>query len=175
MTAFLFRAGAGTPGDVTRPAKSTVETGFLNKALYDIAPTIEFGDIVFAVPGSPGVSQTEFARTQPGYSAANFYGVLTRLAPSIAGSLDQSFGSGVANVNNPQGIGRKGYFNVKIADEINPIIRGGQVYLRVVTSGLNLIGDLGATAIAGETEALPGVVWGVDGTDANNVTEIHIQ
>jgi hypothetical protein len=172
MTAFLFRAGSGTPGDVTRPAKSTVETGFLDKALYDISPTIQFGDIVFAVSGA---TQTEFARTQPGYSAANFYGVLTRLAPSIAGSLDQSFGSGVANVNNPQGIGRKGYFNVKVADVTNPIVRGRQVYLRVVTSGLNLIGDLGPTAIAGETEALPGVVWGVDGTDANNVTEINIQ
>ena len=173
MTAFLFRAGSGTPGDVTRPANSTVETGFLNAELLNTPVPTTFGAIVFAVPGP---AQTEFAITQSGYSAANFYGLLVRMAPSSAGSLDQSFGAGVPNLANPNGIGKQGYFNVYVADLVTPIVRGNPVYLRIAAGGPGQnIGDLGGTLVVGETELLPGVVWGVDGTDASNVTEIHIQ
>jgi hypothetical protein len=176
MTAFLFRAGAGTPGDCTRPSQSTIETGFLYAPLLDTPVPTKFGAIVFAYENLSG--QTEFAIAQSPASTpgADFYGILVRMAPSSAGSLDQSFGSGVPNINNPQGIGRKGYFNVTVNPSTFSILRGEPVNIRLVTGGPGEnIGDLTPAFIVGETEELPGVVWGIDGYDSNNVTEIYIK
>lgn len=176
MTAFLFRAGSGVPGDCTRPANSTIETGFLDPAFFDLPGPTLFGSIVFTSVTANG---TFFKTTQDDTTtpAANFYGILVRMAPSSAGSLDQSFGSGVPNIDNPQGIGKKGYFNVVIETSATAVLRGQPVYLRTVAGAGpgEDIGNLSATAVLGETEILPGVVWGVDGTDADNVAEIHIQ
>ena len=177
MTAFLFRAGAGTPGDCTRPAQSTIETGFLYAPQFDTPVPTQFGAIVFAVVPPVPTGQTEFAIAQSLLTtpAADFYGILVRMAPSSAGSLDQSFGAGTPNIKNPQGIGRKGYFNVKINPGLAPVERGEPVYLRLVAGGIGEnIGDIVPFLTIGESEELPGVFWAIDGYDANNVTEIYI-
>jgi len=173
MTAFLLRAGAGVPGDCTRVLKSEIQTGFLNKNLFNVPVPTVYGVPIFTV--YTGTS-TEFAQTQAGSTANTVYGILVRMAPSSAGSLDQSFGSGVPNVNNPVGIGVQGYFNVKVADLTSAaVIRGRPVYLRTVAGGPGQnIGDLGTTLVAGQTQVIPGWQWATDGTDLNSVAEVRI-
>jgi hypothetical protein len=175
MTAFLFRAGSGTPGDITKPLNSVIETGFLYKPNIDTPVPTKFGAIVFPFQNTNLQSEFSIAQSIGSTPGASYYGILVRMAPSSAGSLDQSFGTGVPNVNNPQGIGVKGYFNVTVKPDIFSVVRGGQVYIRLVAVPGKDIGDLEPFLTVGESEELPGVFWSVDGYDANNVTEIHMR
>jgi len=98
MTSFLYRAPAGVAGDVTRPDDTIVESGLLNAAQ---APTA-FGAPVKLVSG-------KFEKIASGDTAAVFAGVLSRVAPSIAGDLVQTYAGGTPNTASVQGIVVKGY------------------------------------------------------------------
>ena len=161
MTSFLYRAPSGVAGDVTRPDDTIVEPGLLNAAK---APTA-FGAPVKIVSG-------KFEAIEASDTAAVFYGILSRVAPSIAGDLTQTFASGTPNVESVQGIVVKGYVNV-VCTQGTPV-RGGAVYMRVTAATGKAVGDLEATADGVNNVALPGVTWAVDGKDASNVTEIRI-
>lgn len=161
MTSILYRASSGIAGDVTRPDNTVVEPGLLNAAQ---APTA-FGAPVKIVSG-------KFEKIASGDDAADFYGILSRVAPAISGSLVETFAGGTPNVEAVQGIVREGYVNVVCT--IGTPARGGVVYMRVVAATGKAIGDLEATADSTNNVALTGVTWGVDGKDASNVTEIRI-
>lgn len=161
MTSILYRASSGVAGDVTRPDNTVVEPGLLNASA---APTA-FGAPVKLVSG-------KFEKIASGNAATVFAGILSRIAPSIAGDLVQTFAGGTPNANAVQGIVVKGYVNV-VCTQGTPA-RGGQVFMRVVAATGKAVGDLEATADGVNNVALTGVTWAVDGKDASNVTEIRI-
>ena len=161
MTAFLYRAPSGVAGDITRQQDTIVESGLLNAAAAPAA----FGAPVKIVSG-------KFEKIASGDDAADFAGVLSRIAPSIAGDTAETFASGTPNVKGIQGIVVKGYMNVKCA--VGTPVRGGAVYMRVVAATGKAIGDFEATADSTNSVALTGVTWAVDGKDADSVAEIRI-
>ena len=161
MTAFLFRAPSGVAGDITRQLDTVVESGLLNAAK---APTA-FGAPVKIVSG-------KFEKIEASDAATVFYGILSRIAPSIAGDTAQTFASGTPNASSVQGIVREGYVNVVCP--VGTPARGGQVFMRITADTGKLVGDLETAADSGKCVALVGVTWAVDGKDASNVTEIRI-
>lgn len=161
MTSILYRASSGVAGDVTRPDNTVVESGMLNAS---VAPSA-FGAPVKMTSG-------KFEAIEAGDTAADFAGILSRIAPAIAGDLVQTFEGGTPNTDSVQGIVVKGYVNV--ACTIGTPARGGVVYLRVVADTGKAIGDLEATADGTDNVALSGVEWAIDGKDASNITEIRI-
>lgn len=161
MTAILERAPAGFPGDVTRPGEAVVEPAMLHPT---DTPT------AFGVPVK--VINNTAAKIVAGDTAASFYGVLTRIAPSESGGLAQAFGDGVPSTTHFQGIIVKGYVAVKCAQG-NPS-RGGAVYMRVTAATGKNVGDFEAVADGANSVALPGVIWATSYKDANNIAEIRI-
>jgi len=161
MTSILYRASSGVAGDVTRPDNSVVESGLLNASN---APSA-FGAPVKIVSG-------KFEAIEAADVAADFAGVLTRIAPAIAGDLVETYAGGTPNTDSVQGIAVKGYVNVVCT--IGTPARGGVVYMRVTADTGKAIGDLEATADGVKNVALVGVEWAVDGKDSSNVSEIRI-
>lgn len=161
MTSILYRASSGVAGDVTRPDNTVVESGLLNASNAPDA----FGAPVKLVSG-------KFEAIEAGDAAADFAGILTRIAPAIAGDLVETYAGGTPNTDSVQGIAVEGYVNVVCT--IGTPARGGVVYLRVVADTGKAIGDLEATADGTDNVALSGVVWAVGGKDSSNVTEIRI-
>lgn len=161
MTSILFRASSGVAGDVTRPDDTIVESGLLNSA---VAPS------AFGAPLK--VASGKFEAIESGDVATDFYGILSRVAPSIAGDLNQTFAGATPNTDSVQGIVVKGYVNV--ACTVGTPARGGAVYMRVVADTGKAIGDLEATSDSTNSVELTGVTWAVDGKDADDVTEIRI-
>lgn len=143
MTSILYRASSGVAGDVTRPDDTVVEPGLLNAAK---APTA-FGAPVKIVSG-------KFEKIEASDAATVFAGVLSRIAPSIAGDTAQTFASGTPNTNSVQGIVVKGYVNVVCT--IGTPARGGTVYMRVVAGAGKAVGDLEATWGVGAVGAVIG-------------------
>ena len=161
MTAILDRAPAGFPGDVTRPGEAGIAPIFLTAT----NPPTEYG-----VPVKIVANQA--AKIAAGDTAASFYGVLTRIAPSESGGLSQAFGDGVPSTSHFQGIIVKGYVAVKCAQ--GTPIRGGAVYMRVTAATGKNVGDFEAVADGANSVLLPGVIWATSYTDANNIAEIRI-
>lgn len=161
MTAFLFRAPSGVAGDITRQLDTIVESGLLNAAKVPTA---------FGAPVK--ITNGKFEKIEASDDAADFFGILSRLVPSIAGDTAQTFASGTPNADAVQGIIVSGYVNVVCT--VGTPVRGGTVFMRVVADSGKTIGDLEATADSTNSVALTGVAWSVDGKDASNVTEIRI-
>ena len=161
MTSILYRASSGVAGDVTRPDDTVVESGLLNAAK---APTA-FGAPVKIVSG-------KFEKVEASDAATVFYGILSRVAPSIAGDLTQTYAGGTPNTASVQGIVREGYVNV-VCTQGTPA-RGGQGFMRITADTGKAVGDLETAADSGKCVALTGVTWAVDGKDSSNVTEIRI-
>lgn len=162
MTSFLYRAGSGVPGDITRQLDTIVEQALLNSAKVPAA---------FGLPVKMTAGKLE--KIEAGDTAASFYGILTRLSPSIAGDTAQTLGAGTPNANAVQGVMVRGYCNV--ACTIGTPVRNGTVYMRVVAAAGKAIGDLEATADGANNVALTGVVWNSDGKDSSNVAELKIK
>ena len=161
MTAFLYRAPSGVAGDITRQQDTIVESGLLNAAK---APTA-FGAPLKLVSG-------KFEAIGSGDAATVFAGVLSRVAPSIAGDTAQTFVSGTPNVQSVQGVVVKGYINVKCA--VGTPVRGASVYMRVTADTGKAVGDFETAADSGKCVAIAGATWAVDGKDASNVAEIRL-
>lgn len=162
MTSFLYRAPAGVVGDVTRHTESTIEAGLLNTAKVPTA----FGVPVKLVSG-------KFEPIEAADTAAKFAGVITRVAPAINGSLNETFNGSSPYAEQVQGILVSGYVNVKCA--IGTPVRGGKVYMRVVAASGKALGDFEATADGANNVDLVNVTWAVDGKDANGTSEIRVK
>lgn len=157
MTAILYRAPAGVAGDITRPDDTIVESGLLST---ENAPAA-FGVAVKVTSGG------KFQAMAAGDTAADFYGILTRVAPSIAGDLAQGFDDGTPNVAAPQGIAVKGYVCVKCAEGTPE--RGAKVFARAVGGVFSFCASSGS----GQIE-VPDAIWASGGKDENGLAEIRI-
>lgn len=158
MTSYLFRAPAGIAGSVTRVGQTTVEPGQLAASGTPTA----FGQPVKVVGG-------EFALMGAGSAAADFYGVLSRIVPSISGPASDD----APNAEAIAGIVTRGYVNV-LCPTGTPA-RGGAVYVRVAAPGAGqAIGDFEAVADGADTVLLVGVIWASDGKDADNNAELRV-
>ena len=162
MAAYTYRMPSGVVGSITRPLETTVESVFLNAS----KPVLSFGAPVKLVNGKAEPFEV-------GDDAADFYGVLSRVAPSIGGSTAQLFASQLPNTDSVQGLAVRGYINV--ACTVGTPARGGIVYVRVVAATGKLIGDFEATSDTTNSVALTNAVWAVDGKDGANNTEIRIK
>lgn len=157
---YTFRAGAGAAGDITRPDNTVVESGIMNAS----KPPLFYGDPVKLVSGN-------FEAIEAGDAATVFAGIVTRVAPSIAGSTGQGFGPGVPNTAEPLGVMKTGYVNVTCLT--GTPVKGGIVYMRVQTTGNGgRIGGFDATSDTTNSVAITRAVWAASGKDANNVAEI---
>lgn len=162
MASFLYRMPSGVVGSVTRALDTSVESAFMNIAKAVTA---------FGAPCKMTSGKIELIES--GDTAASFYGIVSRVAPSISGSTAQLFADGVPNSDVAQGVVVRGYVNVTCT--VGTPVRGGAVYMRVVAATGKAIGDLEATADSTNSVALTNVVWAVDGKDANNIAEIRIK
>lgn len=161
MTAYMFRAPAGVAGDITRPDDTIVESAMIDPTG---APQ-NFGCAVKMVLGKIKAMTT-------GDTADKFYGVLSRVAPSISGDLASGLGDGKPNPAAPQGVVVKGYVNVKCA--VGEPLRGDPVYVRVTAATGKNVGDFEANSDGANSVKLENVIWAVAGKDENGLSEIRI-
>lgn len=164
MTSFLFRAGAGVPGDINDLQNSVIESAIFDP---DNMPTA-FGVPVKMVAGKIGAIES-------GDTAADFYGILTRSAPSVEGDLSSSFLVGTPNENTVCGVAVGGPAYILVTCRTGTPVRGGPVYMRVTDDSPQLVGDLDADADGIANVLLTNVVWAVDGKDSSNVTAVRIK
>lgn len=161
MTSILYRAPAGVQGDITRPDDTIVESAFIDPAG---APET-FGCAVKMVVGKIKAMTT-------GDTADKFYGVLSRVAPSIGGNLGEGYMDGKPNPAAPQGVVVKGYVNVKCT--VGTPLRGAPVYVRVTAATGKAVGDFEANSDGANSVKLENVIWAVAGKDENGLAEIRI-
>lgn len=166
MTAYLYQAPAGVPGDITRPDETSVEPAML------IAVSTVYAQ-AFGIPvkyATGGISQ--FAS---GDIATAFAGVLIREAPSISGNALQGLDDAVPNPAQAQGFVVRGYVNVKCV--VGTPARGGVVYVQSVANGGVAVGAFRADGTdSGNAVALTlaQASWASDGKDSDNNAEIRV-
>lgn len=162
MPAYTFRAPSGVAGEVTRPDKTTVESGIIDTAA---APQAYGAAVV--VNSTTGLVQAWSASG----TSATFSGILVREAPSIAGSTGQALGSAVPNPNMPCGVMTEGYINVVCA--VGTPVKGQPVYAYIANGNGGVIGDFGTSSNASNI-VISRLTWAVNGKDANNVAEVRL-
>lgn len=165
-TAILYSANSGIPGDLNGVPGTAIESWVLNATLTPTA----FGSPVKVVTNS-GVST--IAKIESGDAATDFYGILSRSAPTVAGGTT-IVNSGQPNAGTVSGVvvGGPGYVLVECT--IGTPARGGPVYMRVTAASGKAVGDLEATSDSPNNVLLPTVTWAVDGKDASNTTAVRV-
>lgn len=158
MVAYVYRAPSGIAGSVTRPDVTNVESAYMGTV-----PPTAFGVPVKMVSGKINAFEA-------GDTASKFYGILTRVAPSIAGDTAQTLASGTPNPVAMQGVAVRGYVNVVC--KIGTPVRGNSAYVRLVAATGKAIGDIEATA---DVTVVGGTITGTGtGTIAASVTAAAI-
>lgn len=161
MTAYLYNAPAGVPGDVTRELETLVEPVLLGAAFTAFGVPYKMDSAGKAIPVANGDAATVFK------------GIISRFVPSISGNMTQGLNDAIPNQDSTQGGVRRGYVNVLC--KVGTPVKGGTVYMRVVAASGKAIGDLEATSDSTNSVALVGVEWAVNGKDASNITELYIK
>ena len=164
---YTLQAPTGVPGDITRSDESNVEPAMLIAVSSVFVQ--QYGTAM--VYASGGISQWG-----AGNVAGDFAGVLVRQAPGISGSIssDSSFGGGIPNPLQVQGLMVRGYINV--ACQYGTPARGGVVYVNIQATGSRILGGFEATSQSSYNVALSATQaeWASDGMDANNNAELRI-
>lgn len=165
MSAYLYNAPTGIPGNIVSADESAVEPAKL------IAVSSVYAQ-AFGIPmkyASGGISQ--FAS---GDTAAAFAGILVREAPSISGNALSGLTDTIPNPTQVNGMCTRGYVNVKCT--VGTPARGGVVYVRVVADTGKAIGDLEATSDGSNSVALSltQASWATDGKDADGNTVLRV-
>lgn len=159
MASFLYNAPAGTKGEVSRAGESNVE------------PVLQGAQCVFGAPvkfdGSGNV-----VPIGSGDAATVIKGLLTRIAPAIAGNSNQGLDDSIPWLESLQGLLVRGYGIVKCT--VGTPVRGGAVYVRVTADTGKLVGDLEASSDGANSVVWANVSWAVSGKDADSLTEIRI-
>lgn len=165
-TAILYSANSGIPGDINGIPGTAIESWVLNAS----ATPTDFGVPVKRVTTS-GV--TTIAAIESGDTAASFYGILSRSAPTVSGGTTIT-NSGTPNANTVSGVvvGGPGYVLVTCTQ--GTPARGGAVYMRVVAASEKAIGDLEAISDGSNSVLLTRAIWAVDGKDSNNTTALRV-
>lgn len=163
MTAILYNAPAGVPGDLNDALNTVVESWILDP---DLVPT-NFGAPVKVLNG-------KIAAIESGDAATDFYGILSRSAPTAGASLTEVLNISTPNPDTIQGVvvGGPGYVLVQCT--IGTPARGGAVYMRVTADAPAAVGDLEADADGVANVLLTNVIWAVSGKDADNVTAVRV-
>lgn len=164
---FLYQAPAGVPGDVSRPDESNLEPAMLVAASTVFAQS--YGIPVKYVAG--GIQQFNGGAE----TAADFAGVLCRVAPAISGDTQQSFSADVPYSLVPQGLMVRGYVSVLCA--AGTPARGGVVYVQIIANGGVAVGSFRADGTdSGNAIALTATQaeWATDGKDASSISELRI-
>lgn len=163
--AYLFQAPTGVPGDITRTDESNVEPARLI-ALASVFVQ-SFGVAMRYVTG--GIQQWT-----TGLTKADFAGVLVREVPSISGSVTSGFTDNIPNPDTVSGLLVRGYISVKCT--AGTPVRGGVVYVRIVSATDRPIGAFEADSDGGNSVALDAVQaeWATDGKDADGNAELRV-
>lgn len=165
MTAYLFQAPTGIPGDITRADETNVEPAMLVALSAVFAQ--RFGEAMRYVTG--GIQQFTASLTK-----ADFAGVLVREVPSISGNALAGLTDNIPNPDQVQGLAVRGYVSVKCT--AGTPARGGVVYVRTVSATDRPIGAFEADSDGGNSFALDAVQaeWASDGKDADGNAELRI-
>jgi hypothetical protein len=165
MSAYLYQAPSGVPGDITRVDESNVEPAQLVALAGVFAP--RFGEAMRYVAG--GIQQFTAALTK-----ADFAGVLVREVPAISGSTLQGLTDNAPNPTANQGLLVRGYISVKCT--AGTPARGGIVYVRTVSATNRPIGAFEASSDGGNSFALDAAqaTWACDGLDADGNAELRV-
>lgn len=166
MTAYLYTAPAGVPGDVTRVDESNVEPAMLVTPFptnYGVAMKYGTGGITpYAAADAASVVAGFLARAVPGISQSNTSEAVDVFQP---------------NQSEPQGLMVRGYMAVKVNS--GTPVRGQPVYIVQTASANHPAGAFETTTNGGNNVALSGtlvgnVTWATDGVDANGFGEIRV-
>lgn len=165
MTAYLYQAPSGVPGDVTRVDETNVEPVKL------ITPF----PANFGLPMMYAAGGVTFSATP---TAAAFAGILARAVPGISqSSVNEDVSTFQPNQKEINGLVVRGYVNVVCT--IGTPVRGNPVYMRTVAATGKAIGDLEATFDSGNNVALTAtpignVTWATDGVDTALNAEVRV-
>jgi len=161
MTAYLYNAPSGVPGDVTRKQESNVEPIILGEAFDH-----------FGRPYKLDATTGKAMMIDAGDAATVFDGILSRSVPQISGNDSQGLNDAIPNADSVNGGLVRGYINVICT--VGTPVRGGIVYMRVQTDTGKEIGDFEATSDTTNSVALVGVEWASNGKDASGIAEIRV-
>jgi len=142
MAVISLRANQGLAGSISRQDNANVVEAV---TMDSTKPVTQFGDPCKIVSGQ--IEAIEASDT-----ASDFFGIVARVAPTIAGDTGASFNSATPSSDYAQSVVRKGYVNV--ACTVGTPAKGGAVYMRVQTDTGKALGDLEATkdaSVAGGT------------------------
>lgn len=167
--AFLFRMGAGFPGDVNRAQPARIEPTLIAAA----TPPTAYGQAVLIDSASQGVRP--YAAGDQSNTVASGYGITVRPFPTQQAS-GGNFGAASLGVSAPPATGvidvlRTGYIIVSLPAGGSPR-KGDPVYIwSVASAGANILGSFTAAYSAGNTTQLKNATF--NGTpDANGFVEI---
>ncbi len=165
MSAYLYQAPNGVPGDITRVDESNVEPAKLIALSGSFIQ--RFGEAMRYVSG--GIQQFTASLTK-----ADFAGVLVREVPSISGSVTAGLTNNIPNPDQINGLLVRGYVNVKCT--AGTPARGGIVYVRTVAATDRPIGAFEASSDSGNSFALDAAqaTWASDGVDADLNAELRV-
>lgn len=158
--AYLTRMPAGIPGDVSRKGLAKIEAGIMD-ADY---PVTLYGVPVKEVSGKLRPFTTgDSATTVKGFSVRPF---------PIQPAASEALGAATPPTTMPLDLLRSGYMTVK--NNAGTAAKGGAVYVRVVSSGLDTqpLGGIEADADGGDCVAITGCKF-MGAADANGNVEIE--
>lgn len=175
MTAYVFNAPTGVPGDITRADNSKVEPSMLVSPFptnYGLAMKYAQG------PGGSGQTGTGVTPFVAADAATSLAGFLARSVPGISGSsVNEQVNTFQPNSAEPQGLLIEGYMNV-VCNAGTPQ-RGQPVYIVQTASGGHPAGAFETTSNGGNNIPLSAtpignVTWAADGVDSSGNCEIRV-
>ena len=153
----LYRMPYGIPGDVTRAAQATIESGILNSSLP------------FAGYGLFGkIASGKFVPVGSGDAAGAVYGLLVRPYPTQGANASDPLGTAVPKTSGVADVLRRGYASVK--NNAGTAALGGAVYIRVANAATGKpIGGIEAAADSTNTIQVDGAIFMGDADASGNV------
>jgi hypothetical protein len=174
MVAYLYRMGAGFPGDVNRTHPASIEP-----TLIDVnSPPTAYGQAVLVDPTTQGVrplTTTEQSNSTP----LTIWGVTVRPFPVQQAQTNQNYGSAPIGAATPPTSGTmdvmtSGYIMVQIPAG-QAVVKGGAVYAWCEAStGSHVSGGFEGAASSGNTVQIAGMYFNGP-ADANGNVEIRTQ
>lgn len=173
--AFLFRMGAGFPGDVNRTHPAEIEA-----ALIDVnSPPTMYGQPVLVDATTQGVRPFG-AGDQNDTNEVIAFGFTVRPYPTQQATTSQnyapaSFGSATPPISGVMDVLRNGLIMAKINHGSTAPVKGGRVYVWcATTSGNHIQGGLETAFSTGNTVILDGRYTYNGGMDASDVAEVSV-
>lgn len=158
--AFVYGTPAGVVGSVSRPLQAITDTVEVDSSFTNYG---QFGNFDGTTGLFKAVADTD----------TSVDGLLVRSVPSITGSLTSAFNQMTPNASYVQGRMIRGYAMVTCT--VGTPVKGAPVYVRTTAETGKAIGDIEATADAGNQIVVAGAEWAANGKDGSNIAEILIK